>query len=79
MLGNFVYRDIGAYEDGGGNEIFNSGREIVAGLVKGTFTPAEGHLLNVSYLINADEFESGTATGTRYDNEVQGRNAGRKI
>ena len=71
ILGNFVYRDIGAYEDGGGNEIFNSGREIVAGLVKGTFTPDEGHLLNVSYLINADEFESGTATGTRFDNDVQ--------
>ena len=71
VLGNFVYRDIGAYEDGGGNEIYNSGREIVAGLVKGTLTPSDGHLLNVSYLINDDEFESGTATGTRYDNEVK--------
>ena len=71
VLGNFVYRDIGDYEDGGGNEIYNSGREILAGLVKGTFTPSDGHLLNVSYLINADEFESGLATGTRYDNDVQ--------
>jgi hemoglobin/transferrin/lactoferrin receptor protein len=71
VLGNFVYRDIGAYEDGGGNEIYNSGREIVAGLVKGTLTPNDGHLLNVSYLINTDEFESGLSTGTRYDNEVQ--------
>ena len=71
LLGNFVYRDVGDYTDGGGNEIFNSSREIVAGLVKGTLTPADGHLLNVSYLINSDEFESGTATGTRFDNDVK--------
>jgi hemoglobin/transferrin/lactoferrin receptor protein len=71
ILGNFVYRDIGDYTDGGGDEIHNSGREIVAGLVKGTLTPSDGHLLNVSYLINADEFESGPSTGTRYDNDVQ--------
>ena len=71
LLGNFFYRDTGDYTDGGGDEIFNSSREIVAGLVKGTLTPSDGHLLNISYLINADEFESGTSTGTRYDNEVR--------
>jgi len=71
LLGNFIYRDSDDYEDGGGTEIFNSGREIVAGLVKGTLTPAEGHLLNVSYIINDDEFESGLITGTRYDNDVK--------
>jgi len=73
VLGNFVYRDVGAYEDGDGDEILNSGREIVAGLVKGTFTPTDGHLLNVSYLINADEFISGVGTSMSpiYDNDVQ--------
>lgn len=71
LLGNFVYRDVGDYTDGGGNEIFNSGREIIAGLVKGTLTPTDHQTLNLSYLINADEFESGTATGTRFANDVK--------
>ena len=71
LLGNFVYRDVGDYTDGGGNEIFNSSREIVAGLVKGTLTPSEYQTLNVSYLVNSDEFETGTASGTRYDNDVK--------
>lgn len=71
VLGNFTYREIGDYSDGGGNAIFNSSREIVSGLVKGTLTPTDGQLLNLSYIVNTDTFESGTATGTRYDNDVK--------
>lgn len=71
ILGNFSYRDIGDYTDGGGTTIFNSSREIVAGLVKGTLTPGDGQRLDVSYIVNTDAFESGTATGTRYDNDVK--------
>ena len=71
VLGNFTSRNVGDYTDGGGNTIFNSSREIVAGLVKGTITPSDDQLLNVSYLVNTDTFESGTATGTRYDNDVK--------
>ncbi len=71
LLGNFIYRDIGDYKDGGDKTIFNSSREIVAGLVKGTLTPGDGQVLNISYLVNSDDFESGTATGTRYDNDVK--------
>ena len=71
LLGNLIYRDSGDYKDGGDKTIFNSSREIVAGLVKGTLTPGDGQLLNISYLVNSDDFESGTATGTRYDNDVK--------
>ena len=52
--------------------------KLLAGLVKGTLTPAEGHRLNVSYLINDDEFETARPQA-RYGNEVQGGNACRKI
>lgn len=70
LLGSFVYRDSDDYEDGDGNTVADSNREIQAGLVKATLTPAEGQRLDVSYLVNNDDFANGTAT-SRYGNEVK--------
>jgi hemoglobin/transferrin/lactoferrin receptor protein len=71
VLGNLIYRESEDYTDGGGNEVPNSGRELAAGLVKGTLTPAEGHRLDVSYIANKDSFTSQVVGGTTvYDNDV---------
>lgn len=70
LLGSFVYRDSDDYEDGDGDTVADSSREIQAGLVKATLTPADGHRLDVSYLVNNDDFTNGGAT-TRYGNEVK--------
>lgn len=71
LIGNVIYRNAGDYTDGGGNVLPSSGQDIIAGLVKGTLTPADGHRLDVSYLINRDSFENGSAT--LYDNTVDAR------
>ena len=68
VLGNFVYRNSDDYEDGNGNIVPNSGQDILAGLVKGTLTPADGHRLDISYIANKDSFVNGLAT--LYDNDV---------
>ena len=71
LLGNFIYRDSDDYTDGAGNEVPNSSRELVAGLVKGTLTPAEGHRLDLSYIANSDSFTTQVVGGTTvYDNDV---------
>lgn len=70
LLGSFVYRDSDDYEDGDGNTVADSNREIQAGLVKATLTPADGQRLDVSYLVNNDDFANGSAT-SRYGNEVK--------
>ena len=61
LLGSFVYRDSDDYEDGDGNTVADSNREILAGLVKATLTPTEGQRLDVSYLVNNDDFANGSA------------------
>ena len=70
LLGSFVYRDSDDYKDGDGNTVADSNREIKAGLVKATLTPADGQRLDVSYLVNNDDFANGSAT-SRYRNEVK--------
>jgi hemoglobin/transferrin/lactoferrin receptor protein len=71
VLGNLIYRDSEDYTDGGGNVVPNSSRDLIAGLVKGTLTPADGHRLDVSYILNSDSFATQVVGGsTVYDNEV---------
>ncbi len=71
VLGNIVYRNSDDYKDGNGDTVSNSGQEIVAGLVKGTFTPDDGHLINISYMENNDSFVNGSPT--IYDNTVKAK------
>jgi hemoglobin/transferrin/lactoferrin receptor protein len=70
LLGSFVYRDSDDNEDGDGDTVADSNREIQAGLVKATLTPTDGQRLDVSYLVNNDDFANGSAT-SRYGNEVK--------
>jgi hemoglobin/transferrin/lactoferrin receptor protein len=73
ILGNIVARDNGDYKDGDGSVVADSSRDILAGLVKLSLTPAEDMRFDVSYLKNTDEFKnqvSPTST-TRYLNEVE--------
>jgi hemoglobin/transferrin/lactoferrin receptor protein len=73
ILGNIVVRDNGDYKDGDGDVVADSNRDILAGLVKLSLTPAEDMRFDVSYLKNTDEFKnqvSPTST-TRYLNEVE--------
>lgn len=48
------------YEDGSGNEIANSGRQIATGLAKATFRPADGHTIKFGGLIYDADWENGT-------------------
>ncbi|MFT3670623.1 TonB-dependent hemoglobin/transferrin/lactoferrin family receptor [Aestuariivirga sp.] len=78
ILGNIVYRDNGDYEDGDGNTVADSNREVAAGLAKLSLTPTADSRLDVSYLVNTDDFENGTAT-SRYGNEVKAETLAAKL
>ncbi len=59
VLGNFVWRDLGEYEDGDGNLVENSDKELVSGLVKGVFDFAPGNQLKLSYIEKNDNYTTG--------------------
>jgi len=73
VIGNFVWRDRSAYDDGDGDEVPWTGETVESGLVKGTFRPAEGHELKLGANIQSyDDFVTGSsgspsATLSRYD------------
>lgn len=69
-LGSIVYRRNWNYEDGDGNEIFNSANEILSALLKAEFEPSDGHKLTTSFVTNNDRYDSGDPTTTNYDNKV---------
>lgn len=71
ILGNVVVRDNGDYKDGDGNVVADSSRDVLAGLVKLSLTPAEDMRFDVSYLVNTDEFENGLSATSRFGNEVK--------
>ncbi|MFT3988027.1 TonB-dependent receptor domain-containing protein [Aestuariivirga sp.] len=68
LLGNIIVRDNGSYKDGNGDRVYNTNRDIIAGLVKGTLTPGNGQRIDISYIKNHDTFKNGTTTV--YDNTV---------
>ena len=70
VLGNIVFRDNGEYDDGAGNLVADSDREVLAGLAKLSLTPNDETRWDLSYIINTDEFDNGGLT-SRYDNEVK--------
>ncbi|MBL8907411.1 MAG: TonB-dependent hemoglobin/transferrin/lactoferrin family receptor [Rhizobiales bacterium] len=71
LLANVIYRDENEYTDGAGNEIYNSGSEILSGLVKATIFPSTYETVTVSYLVNDEDYDSGTSkTATQYSNHV---------
>ncbi|MBA5776171.1 TonB-dependent hemoglobin/transferrin/lactoferrin family receptor [Stappia sp. F7233] len=69
-LGGVVYRNNWNYEDGNGDQVFNSGNEIAAGLLKAEVDPGNGHSLVLGAVTNYSEYRSGDPASTNYDNEV---------
>lgn len=61
VLGNFVWRDHENYEDGNGNEVENSEKQLKSALIKGVFDFAPGNQLKLSYIHKDDDYTTGLA------------------
>jgi hemoglobin/transferrin/lactoferrin receptor protein len=66
------FRETGAYRDGGGNKILDSGQELRSGLAKLVLTPGDGHTIKLSGHYQKYDFANGLGTGTapRRTNDV---------
>ncbi len=69
-LASVVYRKNWQYQDGNGEDIFNSGNEILSGMVKTEITPIDGQSITIGAITNNSEFTGGDPGGTLYDNVV---------
>lgn len=79
VLANFVWRDIENYDDANGNEIENTDRDMVSGLIKGVFDFAPGNQLKLSYIDKKDDYVTGVLSDTnRQDTEARDRTASAK-
>ncbi len=73
IIGNLIYRDRGAYEDGNGDEVPWTGQRVKSGYLKATLRPAEGHELKLGAILqNYNDFITGSSGSTsptlsRYD------------
>lgn len=59
MLANFVWRDHDNYEDGNGDLVENTDKELVSGLIKGVFDFGVGNQLKLGYIHKKDEYTTG--------------------
>jgi len=74
FLGNFVWRDHDEYEDGNGDLVENSDKELVSGLIKGVFDFAPGNQLKLSYLEKNDDYTTGLGRDfDRQETEAENR------
>lgn len=64
ILGNVVWRQDENYSDGNGNEVNDTGEEIVSGLVKAKFRPGEGHEFTAIASIFDATYETGPTFAT---------------
>ncbi len=64
VLANFVWRDHENYEDGNGNEIENTDKQLKSGLIKGVFDFAPGNQLKLSYIHKDDDYTTGLLSDT---------------
>ncbi len=79
VLANFVWRDIENYDDANGNEIENTDRDMVSGLIKGVFDFAPGNQLKLSFIDKKDDYVTGVLSDTnRQDTEARDRTASAK-
>jgi hemoglobin/transferrin/lactoferrin receptor protein len=73
IIGNIIYRDRNAYEDGNGDEVPWTGETVKSGYLKATLRPADGHELKLGAILqNYNDFVTGSsgstsATLSRYD------------
>lgn len=77
VYGQFVYRGMGDYKDGGGTRIADTGNKTAGGLFKVNVRPEYGNAISLSLLQQTNSFtNSGTSgSGTRFTNDVQTSNA----
>ena len=73
-IASLTFRDNENYEDGNGNEIFNTGEEITTGFVKGVFNISEGNTIKLSYIDQNNEYITGDV-GIQRDTETRDRTA----
>lgn len=73
VFGQFVFRNNGAYRDGLGTLIRDTGNELTSGLAKFNLRPANGHEISGTALLQRFDFtNAGTSnTGARFANAVQ--------
>lgn len=62
VLGNIVWRDYGAYDDGDGNEIAGSGFDVLSGMLKATVRPSDYSELKLGWLGTDDSWSEGANT-----------------
>lgn len=70
IIGNIVYRDQDDYDDGNGDRVENSFREVLAGFGKAQIRLNEDMELKLGYVANRSDYTSGTGTSERF-NEVE--------
>ncbi len=72
VFGQFVYRNTDTYRDGNGNRIEDSDSELLSGLFKFNVSPADGHILSGSALLQNYTFTNNgdTGAGTRFSHDV---------
>lgn len=73
IIGNIIYRDRNAYDDGNGDQVPWTGEEVKSAYLKTTLRPADGHELKLGMILqNYNDFITGSsgstlATLSRYD------------
>ncbi|MDQ0469631.1 TonB-dependent hemoglobin/transferrin/lactoferrin family receptor [Labrys wisconsinensis] len=72
FYGQFVYRNTNAYDNGAGQKVADSGQEILGGLFKANFRPAEGQTISLSALVQNFDYTNNGASGagSRIHNDV---------
>lgn len=76
IIGNIVYRDRNAYDDGNGDQVPWTGERVKSGYLKTTLRPADGHELKLGMILqNYNDFITGSsgstsATLSRYDTDT---------
>ncbi|MGF7162079.1 hemoglobin/transferrin/lactoferrin receptor protein [Rhodoligotrophos appendicifer] len=71
-IGNITYRNRGNYQDGKGDTVAGSAFEVIGGLLKASYRPAEGHEIKVGYIGDQNKWTDtfGTARKSRLTNNV---------
>ena len=73
IIGNIIYRDRDAYDDGNGDEVPWTGEQVKSAYLKTTLRPANGHELKLGMILqNYNDFITGSSGSTsptlsRYD------------
>ncbi|MEO9340432.1 TonB-dependent hemoglobin/transferrin/lactoferrin family receptor [Mesorhizobium sp. SB112] len=65
IIGNLIYRDRNAYDDGNGDQVPWTGERVKSGYLKTTLRPADGHELKLGMILqNYNDFITGSSGST---------------